>query len=67
MKIKIFNREIGVCALLATNLLSILYALAILWLCVTKQRRNGVKYGTNFIKDRRTAERSTEYKAAYAG
>ena len=43
MKIKIFNREICVCALLATNSLIHFMDLAISWLCATKQRRNGVK------------------------
>ncbi len=34
MKIKIFNREICVCALLATN--SLIHS----WICTAKQRRN---------------------------
>ena len=44
LKIKNFNREICVCALLATNSLIHFMDLAISWLCATKQRRNGDNY-----------------------
>ncbi len=44
LKIKIFNREICVCALLATNSLIHFMDLAISWLCATKLRRNEGKH-----------------------
>ena len=49
LKIKIFNREICVCALLATNSLIHFMDLAISWLCATKQRRNEVKNVTSIL------------------